>query len=80
MATDIATSVRGDGARKRKRAVRLSTRDRVAITIMVGIPVIVTGFALPDSNIHSPNERLLADYLVLGVETAQELLRRLADV
>jgi ABC-type sugar transport system permease subunit len=43
MATDIATSVRGDGARKRKRAVRLSTRDRVAMTVMVGIPVIVTG-------------------------------------
>ena len=43
MATDIATSVRGDGARKRKRAVRLSTRDRVAIAVMVGIPVIVTG-------------------------------------
>ncbi len=45
-----------------------------------GIPVIVTGFALPDSNIHSPNERLLADYLPLGVEAARELLRRLADV
>ena len=43
MATDIATSVRADGARKRKRAVRLSTGDRVAIAVMVGIPVIVTG-------------------------------------
>ena len=43
MATDIATSVKRDGARKRKRAVRLSTRDRVAMTVMVGIPVIVTG-------------------------------------
>ena len=43
MATDIATSVRADGARKRKRAVRLSTGDRVAMAVMVGIPVIVTG-------------------------------------
>jgi ABC-type sugar transport system permease subunit len=43
MATDIATSVRGDGVRKRKRAVRLSTRDRVALAVMVGIPVIITG-------------------------------------
>ncbi len=43
MATDIATSTRAGGARKRKRAVRLSFGDRVAITVMVGIPVIVTG-------------------------------------
>jgi acetylornithine deacetylase/succinyl-diaminopimelate desuccinylase-like protein len=38
-----------------------------------GIPTIVTGFALPDSNIHSPNENLLADYLPLGVKAAAEL-------
>ena len=43
-----------------------------------GIPTIITGFALPESNIHSPNERLLAEYLPLGVETARELFRRLA--
>ena len=45
-----------------------------------GIPTIVTGFALNDSNIHSPNERLLAEYLPLGVETAAELFRRLAEL
>jgi acetylornithine deacetylase/succinyl-diaminopimelate desuccinylase-like protein len=43
-----------------------------------GIPTIVTGFATPESNIHSPNERLLADYLPLGIETARELFRSLA--
>jgi acetylornithine deacetylase/succinyl-diaminopimelate desuccinylase-like protein len=43
-----------------------------------GIPTIVTGFATPESNIHSPNERLLAEYLPLGIETAKELYRRLA--
>jgi acetylornithine deacetylase/succinyl-diaminopimelate desuccinylase-like protein len=43
-----------------------------------GIPTIVTGFATPESSIHSPNERLLADYLPLGIETAKELYRRLA--
>jgi len=43
MATDIATSVRADGARRRKRAVRLSTGDRVAMGVMIGIPVLVTG-------------------------------------
>jgi acetylornithine deacetylase/succinyl-diaminopimelate desuccinylase-like protein len=41
-----------------------------------GIPAIVTGFALPESNIHSPNERLLVDYINLGVATARELFVR----
>jgi acetylornithine deacetylase/succinyl-diaminopimelate desuccinylase-like protein len=40
-----------------------------------GIPTILTGFALPDSNIHSPNENLLADYVPLGVNAAVELYR-----
>jgi ABC-type sugar transport system permease subunit len=31
------------GARQRKRAVRLSAGDRVAVTLMVGIPVVVVG-------------------------------------
>ena len=43
-----------------------------------GIPTIVTGFGTPESSIHSPNERLLAEYLPLGIETAKELYRRLA--
>ena len=46
-----------------------------------GIPTILTGFALPDSNVHSPNERLLVDYVPLGVAAARELfseLRRLS--
>jgi acetylornithine deacetylase/succinyl-diaminopimelate desuccinylase-like protein len=43
-----------------------------------GIPTIVTGFATAESSIHSPNERLLAEYLPLGIETGKELYRRLA--
>jgi ABC-type sugar transport system permease subunit len=43
MATDIAASTRADGVRQRKRAVRLSTADRVAVTVMVGVPLFVTG-------------------------------------
>jgi acetylornithine deacetylase/succinyl-diaminopimelate desuccinylase-like protein len=39
-----------------------------------GIPTVLTGFALPDSNIHSPNERLLLEYVPLGVASAKELL------
>jgi acetylornithine deacetylase/succinyl-diaminopimelate desuccinylase-like protein len=38
-----------------------------------GIATIITGFGLPDSNVHSPNERLLAEYLPLGIEAAREL-------
>jgi len=38
-----------------------------------GIPTVVTGFALPESNIHSPNERLLLEYVPLGVDAAREL-------
>jgi acetylornithine deacetylase/succinyl-diaminopimelate desuccinylase-like protein len=45
-----------------------------------GIPAIVTGFALTESNIHSPNERLLLEYLPLGVETAKALYRRFAEL
>jgi acetylornithine deacetylase/succinyl-diaminopimelate desuccinylase-like protein len=44
------------------------------------VPTILSGFALNDSNIHSPNERLPADYLAQGVETVCEVLRRLATL
>jgi acetylornithine deacetylase/succinyl-diaminopimelate desuccinylase-like protein len=42
------------------------------------IPTIVTGFGLVESNVHSPNERLLLDYVPVGIETAKELYRALA--
>ena len=40
-----------------------------------GIPTIVTGFAVPGANAHAPNERLLLEYLPLGIDAAQELFR-----
>ena len=43
-----------------------------------GIPTILTGFDLPEGNIHSPNERFRVDHIALGVETAQELFKSLA--
>ncbi len=43
-----------------------------------GIPTIITGFGLPDSNIHSPNERLLVEYVPLGIAAARELFVELA--
>jgi acetylornithine deacetylase/succinyl-diaminopimelate desuccinylase-like protein len=45
-----------------------------------GIPTIITGFALPGSNIHSPNERLLVRNIPLGVRAARETLIAFADL
>jgi acetylornithine deacetylase/succinyl-diaminopimelate desuccinylase-like protein len=45
-----------------------------------GIPTILTGFALPGANMHSPNERLLVRYVPLGVATARETLVALAEL
>jgi acetylornithine deacetylase/succinyl-diaminopimelate desuccinylase-like protein len=39
-----------------------------------GIPTILSGFAQPGANVHSPNERLQERYIPLGVETARETL------
>jgi acetylornithine deacetylase/succinyl-diaminopimelate desuccinylase-like protein len=39
-----------------------------------GIPTILSGFDVPEGNIHSPNERLLVRYLPLGVAAARETL------
>jgi len=45
-----------------------------------GIPTILTGFALPESNIHSPNENLLAEYVPLGVSAAAALYKSFAKL
>jgi acetylornithine deacetylase/succinyl-diaminopimelate desuccinylase-like protein len=45
-----------------------------------GIPAVITGFALPDSNIHSPNERLLVEYVPLGVAAGRELFTGFAGL
>jgi acetylornithine deacetylase/succinyl-diaminopimelate desuccinylase-like protein len=43
-----------------------------------GIPTIITGFATPDSNIHSPNENVISEYVELGAQAAQALYRSFA--
>jgi acetylornithine deacetylase/succinyl-diaminopimelate desuccinylase-like protein len=45
-----------------------------------GIATILSGFALPNANMHSPNERLLARYVPLGVEAARETLAALGNL
>jgi acetylornithine deacetylase/succinyl-diaminopimelate desuccinylase-like protein len=45
-----------------------------------GIPTIITGFDLPDGNIHSPNERLSLDLLPAGVACACAMLQSFAGL
>ena len=45
-----------------------------------GIPTIITGFSLPDANIHSPNENMPARYVPLGIETARALFEELGKL
>jgi acetylornithine deacetylase/succinyl-diaminopimelate desuccinylase-like protein len=44
------------------------------------IPVIITGFSLPDANIHSPNERMPAEHIALGTSAARALLEAFAGL
>jgi acetylornithine deacetylase/succinyl-diaminopimelate desuccinylase-like protein len=45
-----------------------------------GIATVITGFGLPDSQVHSPNERLLQSYVPLGIRAARELYRAFAEL
>lgn len=38
-----------------------------------GIPTVLSGFGLPESNVHSPNERFLVRYFEQGIDTAAAL-------
>ena len=38
------------------------------------IPTVLTGFDVPEGNIHAPNERFLVEHLALGVAAARETL------
>jgi acetylornithine deacetylase/succinyl-diaminopimelate desuccinylase-like protein len=45
-----------------------------------GIPTVLTGFGLPESNVHSPNEKFLVRYFEAGVNTAAELFTAYRDL
>jgi acetylornithine deacetylase/succinyl-diaminopimelate desuccinylase-like protein len=45
-----------------------------------GMPVVLTGVALPESSVHSPNEKLPLEYLTKAYESARELFRSFADL
>lgn len=52
----------------------------VASLVARGVPAIVTGFARPTAQMHSPNERIPASALDEGLETIVETLRRLGQL
>jgi hypothetical protein len=45
-----------------------------------GIPVVLTGVALPESSVHSPNEKLPLEYLGKARDAARELFLGFADL
>jgi acetylornithine deacetylase/succinyl-diaminopimelate desuccinylase-like protein len=45
-----------------------------------GIPTIITGFGLPESNVHSPNERFLVRYFAQGIDTAAAVYTKLGEL
>jgi acetylornithine deacetylase/succinyl-diaminopimelate desuccinylase-like protein len=44
------------------------------------IPTVISGFSLPDANIHAPNENMPAAYIPLGIETAKALFEELGKL
>ena len=42
-----------------------------------GIPTIISGFSLPDANIHAPNENMPERYIPQGIETVRALFEEL---
>jgi acetylornithine deacetylase/succinyl-diaminopimelate desuccinylase-like protein len=45
-----------------------------------GIDTILSGFALPESNVHSPNERFLVPYFAAGIDTVAALFTALGKL
>jgi acetylornithine deacetylase/succinyl-diaminopimelate desuccinylase-like protein len=52
----------------------------VAALVARGVPAIVTGFARPTAQMHSPNEHIPIPALREGLETTVEVLRRLGQL
>jgi acetylornithine deacetylase/succinyl-diaminopimelate desuccinylase-like protein len=56
------------------------TMPVLATLVDRGLPTIMTGFALIDSNVHAPNERLPSEYVPLGIRTVSELFVALGEL
>jgi acetylornithine deacetylase/succinyl-diaminopimelate desuccinylase-like protein len=63
----------------------LLTRSGGTLPIMGALteqrmPTILTGFAVPESNVHSPNEKMRVDYFERGLAAARELYTELGKL
>jgi acetylornithine deacetylase/succinyl-diaminopimelate desuccinylase-like protein len=56
------------------------TMPVLAALIDRGVPTIMTGFGVMESNVHAPNERLPVEYADLGIEVVKELFVSLGDL
>jgi acetylornithine deacetylase/succinyl-diaminopimelate desuccinylase-like protein len=56
------------------------TMPVLATLVDRGLPTIMTGFALLDSNVHGPNERLPTEYVPLGIRAVRELFVSLGEL
>ncbi|MGH2863588.1 MAG: M20/M25/M40 family metallo-hydrolase [Solirubrobacteraceae bacterium] len=45
-----------------------------------GIPTIISGFSLPDAQIHAPNENMPSRYIPLGIDTVRALFQELGGL
>jgi hypothetical protein len=52
----------------------------VPALVAKGIPVVHTGFDVPEGNVHAPNERLLLEYMPLGFDAARRTLVAFGDL
>ncbi|MDX6545139.1 MAG: hypothetical protein QOG02_913 [Gaiellales bacterium] len=82
---DDPVIVHGFDAIERATGIRpLALRSGGSIPVMAalvsrGTPTILSGFATPDDNIHSPNERMRVRNLEWAMAGAREIYRSLAD-
>ena len=59
---------------------RRHAADHAARSPTRASPTILTGFGLPESNVHSPNEKFLVRYFEQGVDTAAALFTKLGEL
>jgi acetylornithine deacetylase/succinyl-diaminopimelate desuccinylase-like protein len=47
---------------------------------ILGVPVVMMGFGLPDDNLHAPNEKLALDSFYRGIDTSIHFMQELAEI
>jgi acetylornithine deacetylase/succinyl-diaminopimelate desuccinylase-like protein len=46
---------------------------------LLGVPVVMMGFGLPDDNLHAPNEKYSLSQYFKGIRTVTRFLQKLAE-